>query len=60
MIAAATLSTVLAVLSSLLGLASSAAFIWSILEVFTVSQKHPGMPIPQAARIAAAKYGIRF
>lgn len=48
------------ILGSVVGLASSVATIWAVLEVFTVSQKHPGMPIPQAARIAAAKYGIRF
>ncbi|WP_186439428.1 hypothetical protein [Corynebacterium sp. NML180780] len=48
------------IVATVASLASSAAFIWSILEVFTVSQQHPGMPIPEAARIAAAKYGIHF
>ena len=49
-----------AIISSVVGLASSAAFVWSILEVYTVSQQHPGMPIPDAARIAAGKYGLHF
>ena len=47
-------------ISAILGLMSSAAFIWSILEVFTVTQQRPGISIPDAARVAAAKYGIRF
>ena len=46
--------------SAILGLMSSAAFIWSILEVFTVTQQRPGISIPDAARVAAAKYGIHF
>ena len=47
-------------IATILSLMSSAAFIWSILEVFTVTQRRPGISIPDAARVAAAKYGIRF
>ena len=47
-------------ISWVLSLLSSAAFIWSILEVFTVTQQRPGISIPDAARVAAAKYGIHF
>lgn len=47
-------------ISIILSLMSSAAFIWSILEVFTVTQQRPGISIPDAARVAAAKYGIHF
>ena len=47
-------------ISAILSLMSSAAFIWSILEVFTVTQQRPGISILDAARVAAAKYGIRF
>lgn len=48
------------IVGSVVGLASSVATIWAVLEVYTTAQRHPGMPIDRAARIAAAKYGIRF
>lgn len=46
--------------SALLSLTSSAVFIWSILEVFTVTQQQPGISILDAARVAGAKYGLYF
>lgn len=45
-------------MGTLLSLASSAAFIWGILEVFTEYQRAPGAGIPSAARRAASKYGF--
>ena len=47
-------------ITAILSLLSSAAFIWSILEVFTVTQQRPGISIPDAVRVAAGKYGINF
>lgn len=47
-------------LSAVLGTLSSIALIWSVLEVFTVTQQRPGIAIPDAVRVAAAKYGIHF
>lgn len=49
-----------AIISSVLGLGSSIALIWSVLEVYTVTQNRPGISIPDAARVAAAKYGLHF
>ncbi|WJY96546.1 hypothetical protein [Corynebacterium fournieri] len=46
--------------SILLSLASSVGLIWSVLEVFNVTQQHPGISIPDAARVAARKYGINI
>lgn len=43
---------------TILSLASSAAFIWGVLEVFTEYQRAPGAGIPSAARRAASKYGF--
>lgn len=46
--------------ASVVGLMSSAGFIWGILEVFTEYQKNEGAGIEAAARRAASKYGINF
>ncbi|WP_313548460.1 hypothetical protein [Corynebacterium sp.] len=45
-------------IATAISLASSAAFIWGILEVFTEYQRAPGAGIPSAARRAASKYGF--
>lgn len=45
-------------MSTIISLASSAAFIWGVLEVFTEYQRAPGAGIPSAARRAASKYGF--
>lgn len=48
------------IIATALSLGSSVALIWSVLEVFTVTQKRPGISIPDAVRVAAAKYGLHF
>lgn len=45
-------------MGTIISLASSAAFIWGILEVFTEYQRAPGAGIPSAARRAASRYGF--
>ena len=45
-------------LGAALSLASSVAFIWGILEVFTEFHRAPGAGIPAAVRRAAARYGF--